>query len=166
MGQILPLAILVLFTAVAGAPWWGSSEMSAALIAAFLPAAAIHYWAVRRASVIPEVAVLFSGLAVDIVSGGPLGLWVLVYAAAFVLGLVQRPWVEVFWKPGRWVLFALAMPVLGLLVYGVGFYSGRAVASGSALLHATAWLIVAYPAIAVVLRLADGWRAGRPLERA
>ncbi|MBU1210955.1 MAG: hypothetical protein KJ587_06750 [Alphaproteobacteria bacterium] len=166
MGQILPLATLALLTGVAAAPWWGSSEMTAALIAAFLPAAAIHYWALRRASVMSEIAVLFSGLAVDIVSGGPLGLWVLVYAAAWVLGLLQRPWVEILWKPGRWVLFSLAMPVLGLLVYAVGFHSGSAVASGSALLHATAWLIVAYPAIAAILRVADGWRADRPLESA
>lgn len=164
MGQILPLVVLAMFTAIATAPWVASGGIAFSVTASLLPAVAIHYWALRRASAFPEIAILFSGLCVDIVSGGVLGLWPSIYALAWVLGLLQRRWAETLWKPGRWLLFSVSMIALLAFVFAFGLLSGRPLAPARELLQAGLWLIAAYPMLAVVLRFADGRRAGRPME--
>lgn len=164
MGQLLALFILLVATGLATAPWLGGDDGTAAVIGGFLPAVVIHYWALRRASVLPEIAIVFAGLSVDIVSGGPLGLWVSVYALAWLMGLLQARWAEAFWKPGRWLLFGLALGVMTVAVYGVGQLTGHPIAPAGVLLESALWLLAGYPVIAAVLRLADGARKYRPLE--
>lgn len=160
MRQILALGVLALLTAAAVAPWPGAGSN---LFAAMLPAAFLHYWALRRASVIPEIAVFFSGLAVDIVSGGPAGFWTLVYVSAWLTGLLGRAWADIGWKPGRWALYAVGMTAVAGVIYGLGNLLGSPVASLGELSLATVWLVAIYPALASQLRLIDGPREGRPL---
>lgn len=166
MGYVLPLVLLALFTAVASAPWAGGGGAALDIAVGLLPAVAIHYWALRRASVLPSIAVLFSGLCVDVVSGGPFGLWTSVYVLAWIIGLAQRRWVEAFWKPGRWALFAVAAVLLSFAVYGIGIVIGDEAARAGVLAEATLWLVAGYPMLAAILRIGDGTRDGRPLESA
>lgn len=166
MANILPLVLLAFFTAAASAPWAAGGDAALDIAAGMLPAVAIHYWALRRASVVPSIAVLFSGLCVDVVSGGPFGLWTSVYALAWVIGLVQRRWARAFWKPGRWALFAVTAVFLALAVFGIGLLLGDEVASVGVLFEAAVWLVAGYPLLAAILRIGDGTRDGRGLESA
>lgn len=47
-----------------------------------LPVVAIHYWTLRHDAWLPEWVVFLAGLAVDILTHGPLGYWALIYLIA------------------------------------------------------------------------------------
>ncbi len=153
LAALLPLATLTILTAATLAPWLPTT--SATLALALLPAATLHYWALRRPSAIPSLAVLFSGLSADIVLAGPPGFWTTIYALAWTIGLLQRPMATRYWKFGRWGLFAMAMTVC----VGATALIGEVVAApaGSWLELMTAWalMVLAYPAVAGLLRLCD-----------
>jgi len=164
MGQIPPLLLLAIATGVASAPWVGGGNAALDIAAGLLPAVVIHYWALRRASVLPVIAVLFSGLCVDVLSGGPFGFWTSVYSFSWVIGLVQRRWATVFWKPGRWAMFGVAVVILAGGISADGAVLGGDIAPAGVLLEASIWLIAGYPLLAAILRIGDGTREGRPLE--
>ena len=153
LASLLPLATLSILTAATLAPWLPTT--SATLALALLPAATLHYWALRRPSAIPSLAVLFCGLSADIMLAGPPGFWTTIYALAWTIGLLQRPSATRYWKFGRWGLFTIAMTVC----VGAAALIGEIVAAptGSWLDLLTAWAltILAYPAVAGLLRLCD-----------
>lgn len=51
---------------------------------------AIYYWGVVRPEMFPPVAVFAVGLILDLMSGGPIGLWAFVYVATYALVITQR----------------------------------------------------------------------------
>ena len=152
MGSVLSVGALVFLTAIALMPWQSGST---ALLAALLPVAGLHYWALRRPQLIPVIAVLFCGLAADIVSGGPLGFWVSLYAVAWLIGLMQRPWAGRGWKIGRWALFAVAVLSVAILAYVLSTILQRPLGSAVDVALAALWLILIYPGLALVLRVLD-----------
>lgn len=159
--HVLPLAVLGVLSAGAVTNWPGSGS---SLLAALLPAAALNYWAVRRASFVPEIAILFCGLAVDIVSGGSLGFWACIYASAWICGLLGRSAPGSQWKVGRWVHFAVSMAIVTALVHGLGTLLGKPVAPFGALMATIPWLVAIYPLLAFSLGALDGPRSRFPLE--
>ncbi|HCX68532.1 rod shape-determining protein MreD [Parvibaculum sp.] len=60
-----------------------------ALTPAF-PLMAIYYWAVVKPEMFPPVAVLAVGLMFDLLSGGAIGLWALVYVVTYAVVISQR----------------------------------------------------------------------------
>ena len=152
MGSVLSVGALAFLTAIALIPWQSGST---ALMAALLPVAGLHYWALRRPQLIPGIAVLFCGLTADIVSGGPPGFWVSLYAAAWLIGLMQRPWAARGWKIGRWGLFAVAVSSVALLAYALSYVLHRPLGSAEDVALAVVWLILIYPGLALVLRILD-----------
>jgi hypothetical protein len=161
MGSVLSLAALAFLTAIAFMPWQSGNT---ALMAALLPVAGLHYWALRRPQLIPGVAVLFCGLTADIVSGGPFGFWACLYALAWLIGLMQRPWAERGWKIGRWGLFAVTIMIVALFAYGLGHIVRRPLGSAADIAMAAGWLILIYPVLALFLRILDVDRGQDELE--
>ncbi|MEQ8826057.1 MAG: hypothetical protein RIC14_16945 [Filomicrobium sp.] len=148
---LLPIAIIGLLTATAATTWLSHAPSSLAL--ALLPAAALHFWALRHPQLIPGLAVLFSGLAIDIVFAGPMGLWTTVYASAWLIGLLQRPSAEHSWLLSRWGMFAIAMT--GCIVVLAGLGEALSAPPGTLIDHLLALtiLIAGYPLFAALMRL-------------
>lgn len=73
---IPPVSMIVLILAIA-MPWGIPEDLRAA--PPFLPLAAIYFWFRADGAPVPAWLVLASGLTVDVLSGGPLGYWPLVY---------------------------------------------------------------------------------------
>lgn len=160
MGSLLSVGAVALLTAIALIPWQSGIT---GLMAALLPVAGLHYWALRRPQLIPAIAVLFCGLAADIVSGGPVGFWVSLYSVAWLIGLMQRPWAEWGWKIGRWGLFTIAILSVAILAYALSYALQRPLGSAMDVALAVVWLILIYPGLALVLRILDVERPQEPL---
>jgi len=152
MGSILAVAALALLTAIAFFPW---QTGRAALVGALLPVMGLHYWALRRSHVVPEIAVLFCGLTADIVSGGPLGFWTSLCASAWLIGLLQRPWAERGWKFGRWGFFSMTTGTVAFLAYVLVQIVHHPVGSAGDIVFAAMWLMLIYPVLAMLLRILD-----------
>ena len=120
-----------------------------------LPAVAIHYWALRRPEAFPEVTVLLSGLSVDLMSGGAFGFWTLLYVLAWGLGVVQRPWSMIAWKPGRFVLFAVSMCILAVVALLLGAALNASIGTPTDIARSVGVLVLCYPVLAAMLRLCD-----------
>lgn len=155
MTTFLAVASLGLATALAAAPWPGPV---AAVAMALLPAVVLHYWALRRSGALPELAIVFAGLSVDLVSGGPLGQFTVIYVLAWAIGLWQRPWAARWWKPGRFGLLAVALAVAGASLWGLGQALGEPAAGPLEIAAAVGILVAAAPFVSAFLRLADGAR--------
>lgn len=152
MTTVLAVSSVLLLTAIAVAPWGGSA---AGLVPVLLPAAGIHYWALRRPAALPEIAVLLSGMSVDILVGGVFGFWTSVYVAAWGLGTVQSSSVAANWKVGRFFAFAASMGLIAVGVLAAGAVLGDAIGRPGDVGWALIALLAAYPVLAGVLRLCD-----------
>lgn len=153
LASVVPLATLSLLTAAALVPWVTTSSL--ALTFALLPAATLHYWALRRPSAIPSLAVLFSGLATDIILASPPGFWTTINALAWAIGLMQRPLADQYWKFGRWGLFAIAMTGCVAAMALIG--QALAAPAGSLIDLLIAWIaiIAVYPLFAGLIHAVD-----------
>jgi len=157
MRVLMPGVTLVCFVVVAVAPLGLSAENRILAVMPLL--ASVHYWALRYEGAVSEYGAFVAGLGVDVLGGGPLGLWALVGLSVYVIATLSRPLRGVT-SIGRWGLFGLAVAgallVFALLGAGVLGQSVDFAALGWALLAAMA----GYPAVALCLRLIDGLRVG------
>ena len=87
LGRFTPFLIAFLLVVLANLP---ISFTGGLLPAPVLALAAIYFWTLARPDLMPPVAVLVTGLAEDLLSGGPPGLWAAGFLAAYVLIDRQR----------------------------------------------------------------------------
>ena len=80
--RLAPLLISVLLVVIANLP---ISFTAGLLPAPELALVAIFFWALTRPNLMPPAAVLAIGLAEDLLSGGPPGLWAAGFIAAYLL---------------------------------------------------------------------------------
>lgn len=154
---VVPSISVVLATMLAALPW-GLSEQTRFLLP-LLPFAAIHIWAMRRPQTIAEPLVFACGLALDVLSHGPLGFWSLVYLAGLaVTRLVPVPTGGAL--VSSWLHFGATLALLALLqwllamAFFVGSVDARPFLIGALL------AFIAYPALDLVMRpLARLWPA-------
>ncbi len=83
-----------------------------ALAEPWLPAVMIYYWTLRRPDLTPPVLSFIAGLALDLLSGGPLGLWALSLTGLTLGARLARPWAEGASLVRRTALFALALSAM------------------------------------------------------
>jgi len=81
-GRLIPFLIAIALVVVANLP---ISFTGGLLPAPVLALAAIYFWALARPALMPPYAVLVIGLAEDLLSGGPPGLWATGFLAGYVL---------------------------------------------------------------------------------
>ena len=109
------------------------------------PMAAVFAWAIIRPSVLAPLAIVIMGLFLDVVWGGPLGLWALSLLIAYGLVLGGRSMTAGQSRVALWVWYA----VVTAIAMGAGFVIEAMKARGMPGLFALGWqylaTIVLYP---------------------
>jgi rod shape-determining protein MreD len=145
----VPLASVAALTLVAALPFGMPAEVR--FYMPLLPYTVIHYWAVRRPTLMPEWGVFLAGLGTDALTHGPLGFWSLMFLIGVVAVDATRDapdWGAV----GRWGVFSgtlLALGVCQWLVASVYFVEW---ADWKPMLLAVIIAVLSYPVIGSVLR--------------
>ena len=89
----------------------------------------LYYWAINRPNTLPVWIVFVLGLVQDLASGGPLGIWAVVFLATYSLTLSQRDALASLRLRAAWPVFGgltLAGELAGWFagsVYHAGFIS-------------------------------------------
>ncbi|MDX2258895.1 MAG: rod shape-determining protein MreD [Hyphomicrobiaceae bacterium] len=145
---------LALALAAAVVPWPGGGA-AAQVFATLLPALVIHYWTLRGSDGLPVGVAFAAGLVVDVLSGGPLGFWALVYVAAWLAARLSQPWRDST-PLGRWALTALAIAGVVAIAWAVAsLWLGRPGPIEDLALGGL-WAGLLYPLLAAPLRLLAG----------
>ncbi|MGB5093587.1 MAG: rod shape-determining protein MreD [Parvibaculum sp.] len=84
---VLPFAMAVICVLLSFVPVGRIFGSSVTPAFAFM---AIYYWGAVRPEMFPPVAVFAVGLILDLMSGGPIGLWAFVYVVTYALVVSQR----------------------------------------------------------------------------
>ncbi|MFY0614296.1 MAG: hypothetical protein JXQ99_22400 [Hyphomicrobiaceae bacterium] len=113
---VLPTLLIVLAVLVAAAPLGANADAS--LVLQVMPYMMAHLFLVRGIGVVPSPVMFMAGIAMDIISSGPLGFWPLVYLFG-VLVARQLPRGLTYTQSGRvsgllLLVFALAAAQVGL----------------------------------------------------
>lgn len=114
----------------------------------------IHFWTLRYPVVLPEWVTFAAGLMLDVLTGGPLGFWALVYLIGHAIARQQSAWAD-RGRLMRWALLAAAVIAVTLLQWGLAslyfldWADWRPVARGGLA------AILLYPIVAAALALID-----------
>lgn len=144
----------LLATLIAAMPWGLPPEFR--LLPPLLPFLVIHYWTMRDLALIPELLVFASGLALDIVSGGPMGYWALIYLTGYALTLAVLSTPLAAHALARWLLLGLVLAVLSAVEVMLAAVYFNAEADWSPPLFAALVATLFYPLVAAPLRAIAG----------
>lgn len=86
---LAPVSSIALLTLLAALPL--SLPTDIRFFLPLLPVIAIHYWTLRHDSLLPEWLVFLFGLALDILTDGPLGYWSFIYLTTYLIALFSQP---------------------------------------------------------------------------
>jgi rod shape-determining protein MreD len=114
VAALLPGAIAVFLVLLVNLP---VSMTGRLLPAPVLALAAVYYWVLVRADLMPPVLVFLIGLLEDVLSGGPPGLWAAGFVAAYALTDRQRETLAGLPGFGAVLGFAGAMLLATLTAY-------------------------------------------------
>ena len=114
VGGLIPFFTAFLLVVLANLP---ISFTGGLLPAPALALAAIYFWTVRRPGLMPPAAVLAIGLAEDLFSGGPPGLWAAGFLAAYVLIDRKRKILVELNGAGSLIAFTGAVLLAGATAY-------------------------------------------------
>lgn len=101
--RLTPFLIAVVFVVIANLP---ISFTNGVVPAPALALIAVFFWGLMRPGLMPPVAVLIIGLAEDLLSGGPPGLWAAGFLAAYMLIARERKAFLELNGAGNFVAFA------------------------------------------------------------
>ncbi|MGI9478908.1 MAG: hypothetical protein ACR2PI_19560 [Hyphomicrobiaceae bacterium] len=113
---VLPTCLVFMAVLVAAAPLGASVE--AGLVLQVMPYMMAHLFLARRKGVVPSPVMFAAGIAMDIISNGPLGFWALIYLFGVLIAR-QLPHGLTNSQSGRvsgllLIVFALAAAQVGL----------------------------------------------------
>jgi rod shape-determining protein MreD len=111
----------------------------------------IYFWALARPDLMPPIAVLLLGLAEDLMSGGPPGIWATGFLVAYALAENQREVFAGLAGPGAVLGFAAAMFTAAGTAYLLVSLVYWRPAPLAAMLLESAVTVLFYPFIAVAL---------------
>lgn len=113
-GRLIPVLVALMLVVAANLP---ISFTGGLLPAPVLALAAIYFWALARPALMPPYAVLAIGLAEDLLSGGPPGLWATGFLAGYLLIDRQRKNLVEFNGAANLIAFAGVMLVSAITAY-------------------------------------------------
>ncbi|MGF1456804.1 MAG: rod shape-determining protein MreD [Alphaproteobacteria bacterium] len=120
-------------------------------LAPVLALVALFYWAVYVPEVCPTWVAFLTGLFQDIVSGGPLGLWALVYVVVFRVVLQNRLLFVGRAAYSGWAGFAMAAILATALAWAAGsVYFGQPL-SPTPILGQMMVTVLCYPPLAWIM---------------
>ena len=113
---VLPTCLVVLAVLMAAAPLAASVEIDVVL--QVMPYMLAHLFLARRKGVVPSPVMFAAGIAMDIITNGPLGFWALIYLFGVLIAR-QLPRGLTSTQSGRvsgllLIVFALAAAQVGL----------------------------------------------------
>lgn len=151
--SVWPTLSVVCVTAIATLP--AANPHAPFSAAALMPSLAIHYWAINGTRSVTKTWALTSafavGLAVDALSGGPLGYWALVDLAIAEAALRLAAIARTGWVAHG--MSATAALIVGAAIQGVLVLAyTRDVPDIAGLMRATLLALLLYPALALALR--------------
>lgn len=79
----------------------------------------IFFWGVERPGSLPSLMVFLSGLLIDFVSGGPVGLWAVSFLLFFVALRREAETLSQLGFSARWMAFCTAVLLVGLFAWAV-----------------------------------------------
>lgn len=148
--RVLP-AITVLLLAVAGILPWGHGYDLRFLLPA-LPFMAIHYWQQEHRGLVPAPFVALIGLAIDVLTSGPLGYWSLVFLIGLALTRFMTRHVPEADALLNWVGFAVAAIGMALAAWMVASAYVVRVVDWRPIVIAAIAQIALYPLVVLLLR--------------
>jgi len=121
-----------------------------------IPLAAVFHWSARDPDRMPAPAVLAVGLAQDLLTGAPIGLYATLYLAVRWLVLSQDDFLHGRDRGALWGGFALAGAAATVFLWGAaGLEAGR-IASIVPALKQIAFTALLYPVLAAAFDRIDG----------
>lgn len=82
-----------------------------------IPLVVVFFWSIYGPDLLPSVSVFFIGLLQDLLMGGPIGLWAVVYLIAQLIVLSQRSYFIGREQRVVWIGFALAAATSSLMLW-------------------------------------------------
>jgi rod shape-determining protein MreD len=160
MLHLLPAMTLLAASLIAVLPF-GAGEGARACIS-FAPLIVTHYWSARRPRLLPVTFVFASGLAIDVLTHGPIGFWSLMMLAAAALARLEDSFTGQSTVAGRAAVFCIAMMALAAFAWAVSSgYNGQLI-EGRPMLLAALVSISLYPLVALLLMPIDRlWQTQR-----
>jgi rod shape-determining protein MreD len=113
-GRLTPILVALGLVLIANLP---ISFTGGLLPAPVLALPAIYFWALARPALMPPYAVLAIGIAEDLLSGGPPGLWATGFLAGYLLIERHRKNLAEFDGPGNLFAFTGVMLVSAATAY-------------------------------------------------
>jgi rod shape-determining protein MreD len=160
MLQLLPAATVLVASLIAVLPF-GASEGVRACIS-FAPLIVTHYWSARRPRLLPATFVFASGLAIDVLTHGPIGFWSLMMLASAALARLEDGFTGQSSASGRAAVFCIAMLALAALAWALASGYNAQLNEGRPMLLAALVSIAVYPFVALILMPIDRlWQTQR-----
>lgn len=151
--RLIPAVTVLVLVVLCVLPWGLGQNVDFALPA--LPFAAVHFWLRSHGRLMPLAFVCAAGLAVDVLSYGPLGYWSMVYLSGCGLtALLDRSLAARIGANG-WVGFCFVAAALFLIAWLVASVYFLRFADVRAMAGAAAILALAYPLVQVLLNPLD-----------
>lgn len=113
----------------------------------------VYYWAIHRPDLFPASAVFVVGLLRDILSGGPIGLWALLYLLAFGVAGSQRVFFSGKSFPVVWWGFMMVAAGVHVLDWVATLALAAAPVSPWPAIFSYFLSVAAYPILAAILVL-------------
>jgi rod shape-determining protein MreD len=150
---VLPVLTLLIASIFAVLPFGVGDTVRTCV--SFLPLVVTHYWSARRPNLLPVTVIFACGLAIDVLSHGPIGFWAFMMLAVGALARLEETLTGQSTATGRAAVFAIAMVVVAALSWAVAsLYIGQAI-DGQPMLLAALVAIGTYPIAAILLMPID-----------
>ncbi|MEM6414165.1 MAG: hypothetical protein AAF720_05855 [Pseudomonadota bacterium] len=113
-----------------------------------LPLVVVYFWAIYSPTHLPALGVFFIGLCHDLLAGGPIGLWPLIYLSISFLVTTQRPYFQGREQRVVWLGFAVSAFIAGTSVWLVSSVLAGTVLPFLPLAYQLLATIAVYPIVA------------------
>ncbi|MGQ0672115.1 MAG: hypothetical protein ACT4N2_04445 [Hyphomicrobium sp.] len=159
ISAVFPALVIALAVVLAALPWGVEPDWRFVLPGGVY--AIVHHFTVADPARVPEWLVFGAGLSLDVLTGGPLGYWSLVYLAGYVVAVLQAPLGaqdrrgRVADRFGRWLKFVVALAVVAGLEWALASLYFLQPADVGPYVAAATVVVLAYPVLALVIDAVD-----------
>ncbi|PPR77338.1 MAG: hypothetical protein CFH01_01593 [Alphaproteobacteria bacterium MarineAlpha2_Bin1] len=111
----------------------------------------IFYWSIYRPDLFPIYFVFIAGLLYDLIIGGPLGQWALIFTLLRVVMETQRKVLIGKKFNVEWLAFIIVVPIVFFIIFFIGLFIYERIINFSDLLFQIIFTISLYPIIVLVM---------------
>ncbi len=145
----VPLFTVIVFAVIAALPWGGGDTARAFLL--LLPLASVHFWSLKRPTLMPAAGIFGSGLLMDLLTQGPIGFFAFV---ALAVGFISRYLLQRALRSsilGRYLLFVVAVCCASALIWTIASLYIMAPLPLMSHVYATLLAVAIYPLLSALL---------------